>query len=139
MTDEQELGKVRENLTTWLEAFNEKDIDKLFSLYDEESVYANAGAALMTGKENIKGWYLEAFKMVEGTLLYKEETACQEGGLALLVGKYFFQPPQGSESSADAHLTGRVALVYRKAADGRWLLLFDMDNMPPDVTPSDFV
>jgi len=31
-----------------------------------------------------------------------------------------------------------VALVYRRAPDDRWLLLFDMDNTPPDVGPGDF-
>ncbi len=138
MSNQASLDGARANLTTWLEAFNEKDIDKLFSLYDEESIYANAGAALMKGKENIKAWYSEAFKMVAGILKYKEEAAFQEGGLALLVGQYYFQPPEGAEVPAEASLTGRVALVYRKAADGRCRLLFDMDNTPPDVSPANF-
>lgn len=131
-----EINKVRENLNTWLQAFNQRDIETLFTLYDSESLYANAGAAMMQGIEEIKPWYEGVFANVEGTLLFKEEHAFQDGNLALLVGKYLFQPPAGQSLSNKA--AGRVALVYRKANDGRWLLLFDMDNTPPDCTPANF-
>lgn len=131
-----EIDKVRENLDAWMNAFNERDIETLFTLYDPESLYANAGAAMMQGIAEIKPWYEGMFASIGGLLLFKEEHAFQDGGLALLVGKYFFQPPAGQPSSDNA--AGRVALVYRKAEDGRWLLLFDMDNTPPDCSPADF-
>lgn len=137
-----EINKVRENLATWLAAFNARDIDTLFSLYDPESVYANAGAPMMRGIEEIKPWYEQAFKAIEGTLLHKEEAAFIEGGMAVLIGAYYFSPPEGVTPPADAppetHLTGRVALVYRRNEAGEWKLLFDMDNTPPDITPADF-
>lgn len=136
MSENTELNKVRENLKKWLNAFNNKDINALFSLYDPESVYANAGAPLMKGINQIKPWYEGTFTQVNGTLLYKEEVAFQEGNMALLVGSYYFKPPEDSNEQEGP--TGRVALAYRKAADGRWLLLFDMDNVPPDVKPEDF-
>ncbi|KAB7615313.1 DUF4440 domain-containing protein [Amylibacter sp. SFDW26] len=138
MTETQEIQSVRENLKTWLAAFNAKDIDTLFTLYDPESVYANAGAPLMVGADQIRGWYAQAFQSIEGTLLFKEEKLFLEGTMALIVGKYFFQPPEGVGVPDDANLTGRVSLVYRKPADGKWGLLFDMDNTPPDVSPADF-
>lgn len=131
-----EIDKVRENLDAWMNAFNERDVETLFTLYDPESLYANAGTAMMQGIEEIKPWYEGVFSSLEGSLLFKEEHAFQDGGLALLVGKYFFQPLEGQPPSDSA--AGRVALVYRKAEDGRWLLLFDMDNTPPDCRPADF-
>ena len=131
-----EIDQARENLDTWMKAFNERDIETLFTLYAPESLYANAGTAMMQGIERIKPWYEAMFASLEGSLLFKEEHAFQEGGLALLVGKYFFQPPEGQPPSDSA--AGRVALLYRKAEDGRWLLLFDMDNTPPDCSPTDF-
>lgn len=136
--DQTEIAKVRENLKAWLEAFNAKDADALFALYDEESVYANAGAALMRGIEEIRPWYEQAFAAVEGTLLYKEEAALQDGNLAMLLGVYYFQPPAGATLPEEAHMTGRVALVYRRNEAGEWRLLFDMDNTPPDVSPASF-
>ena len=132
-----ELTKVRENLEQWLAAFNAKDIGALLSLYDPESVYANAGSPLMTGVDQIKPWYENVFPVLSGQLLYKEETAFIEGNMAMLIGKYYFQPPADSPEDAEG-ATGRVVLVYRKSIDGRWLLLFDMDNTPPDILPSDF-
>ncbi|MGD1857655.1 MAG: YybH family protein [Leptolyngbyaceae cyanobacterium] len=131
-----EISKVRENLDAWLKAFNQRDVEALLKLYDSESLYANAGAAMMQGIEEIKPWYEGVFANIEGKLLFKEEHAFQDGRLALLVGKYFFQSPVGQAPSNNA--AGRVALVYRRADDGRWRLLFDMDNAPPDCTPADF-
>lgn len=38
-----EIDRVRENLNTWMNAFNKRDIEILFTLYDSESLHANAG------------------------------------------------------------------------------------------------
>lgn len=138
MLETNELEKVRHNLDTWLAAFNAKDSDALFALYDSESIYANAGAPLMRGVDQIKPWYEHAFQAIEGTLYHKEEAAFIEGNMALLLGAYYFKPPQGADATEDAHLTGRVLLAYRRNAAGEWKLLFDIDNTPPDVTPATF-
>lgn len=136
--DQDELAKVRGNLEDWLKAFNAKDIEALFTLYDPDSIYANAGSALMRGIEQIKPWYVEALSNTQGTLLYKEESALQDGNLAMLLGAYYFQPPDKVRPPVDAHLTGRVVLIYRRNQNGEWKLLFDMDNAPPDITPASF-
>lgn len=133
-----ELDKVRQNLKTWLNAFNAKDIGTLSTLYDPESLYANAGAPLMRGIDEIRPWYEQAFKSIEGILQYREEAAFVEGNMAMLLGAYYFRPPEGATPPAEAHLTGRVSLIYRRNASGEWKLLFDMDNTPPDVTPETF-
>jgi len=139
MNNSSDVAAVRANLNNWLQAFNRKDIDALFALYDPNSVYANAGAPLLTGIDQIKPWYEAAFSAVEGTLLFQEEFLCQETDMALLVGKYYFSPPAtGSTQPASSGDAGRVALVYRRVSDGDWRLLFDMDNTPPDVSAADF-
>lgn len=135
MINKDDTAGARANLQAWLSAFNAKDIDRLCSLYDPDSLYANAAAPLARGIFEIKPWYETAFANVEGSLLFKEESLFQGSDMALLVGKYYFKPPSSNEAGGD---TGRVALVYRRADDGRWLLLFDMDNTPPDVAPQDF-
>ena len=128
---------VRENIAGWLAAFNAKDTQTLQTFYDPQSRYANAAAPMFHGIEEIMPWYERAFSMVAGTLLFKEEFLAQQTDMALLVGKYYFQPPADAVEPVE-HATGRVALVYRRTDDGRWLLLFDMDNTPPDVSPADF-
>jgi ketosteroid isomerase-like protein len=92
----------------------------------------------MRGVDEIRPWYEQAFKMMEGTLLHQEEAAFVEGNMAVLLGAYYFSPPEGVTPPEEAHLTGRVALVYRRNEAGEWKLLFDMDNTPPDVTPAQF-
>ncbi|WP_299409952.1 nuclear transport factor 2 family protein [uncultured Roseobacter sp.] len=138
MLDNAEIDKVRANLDTWLAAFNAKDLDRMFTLYDAESIYANAGASLMRGVDQIKPWYEHAFQAIAGTLHHKEEAAFIEGNMALLLGAYYFEPPAGVTPPEDAHLTGRVLLAYRRNDAGEWKLLFDIDNTPPDVTPATF-
>ncbi len=136
--DETQMVLVRENLTKWLAAFNAKDIDGLMSLYDEDSLYANAEAPLLRGVQQIRPWYEQAFELITGTLMYKEEAGMQSGSLAMLIGKYFFSPPVGEPIPEQAQLTGRVSLLYQRDKRGDWRLVFDMDNTPPDVMPADF-
>ena len=136
--DASEIAKVRKNLEAWLIAFNAKDLKTLFTLYDRESLYANAAAPLMRGVDQIRPWYEQAVGNVAGTLLHKEEAAAQDGNLAMILGAYYFQPPADSEPSAEEPLTGRVVLIYRRNEEGAWKLFFDMDNSPPDINPATF-
>ena len=136
--DNQEISRIRANLAEWLSAFNAKDFDRLATLYHPDSLYCNAQAPMLRGIEQIRPWYEEAFKAIDGTLIYQEEAAIQEGALGMLVGAYYFQPPEGVTPPADAQLTGRVSLLYRRNEVGDWKLIFDMDNAPPDVTPDVF-
>ena len=136
MSTTHDTRGLRENLQAWLVALNTKDTESLCSLYDPESLYANAAAPLARGISAIRPRYENAFQMVEGTLLTKEESFFQGEDMALLVGKYYFKPPNESDAKED---TGRVALVYHRTKDDRWLLLFDMDNTPPDAVIEDFM
>lgn len=133
-----ELDNVRDSLDAWLAAFNAKDVDKLIALYDPDCVYANAAAPLLRGADQIEPWFEQAFPNIKGTLRYQEETAFVEGTMALLSGVYYFEPPAGVTPSEDDNLTGRVLVAFRCNSAGEWKLIFDMDNMPPDVSPALF-
>ena len=134
-TVQDTLTDIRANLTAWLAAFNAKDIDALMALYDEKSSYAGASGPYLTTLENIRSRYAAGFETINATLLFKEEKAIAGSDMGLLVGKYYFAPPEGAETTGSI---GRVALVYRKQADSSWKLLFDMDNAPGDISPDDF-
>ena len=136
--DQNEIAEVRSNLAAWLEAFNEGALDKLFSLYDSKSLYANATAPLLRGIPEIRPWYEKALETFSGTLMYQEEAAIQNGSLAMLLGAYYFRPSEDQKLSGETEATGRVCLLYRKNENGQWKLLFDMDNTPPDITPEQF-
>ncbi|TQV80596.1 YybH family protein [Denitrobaculum tricleocarpae] len=133
MTD---LSGVRECLGAWLAAFNAKDIESLMSLYDPESSYAGARTPLMRGIDEIRACYERSFPQVTGTLMFKEEAVFEQESMALIYGSFYFKPDADVDEPGT---TGRVAIVYRRAGDGSWKLLFDMDNSAPDVTPKDFM
>jgi len=130
-------AQIRQALDRWLKAFNTKDADTFFTLYDPDTVYANAGAALMTGVEGLRPWYEEAFKDQSLRVYFKEETLFESDGMALIAGKYHFKKLQG-DGRLEPGASGRVALLYRRATDGRWLLAYDIDNTPPDSSAADF-
>lgn len=126
---------IRANLDQWLAAFNAKDIGALMALYDPDSSYAGASGPYLTQLDKIRAHYAAGFENINATLLFKEEKAVAGTDMGLLVGKFYFAPPEGSAAPG---LTGRVALLYRKQADGSWKLLFDMDNAGGDISPADF-
>ena len=133
-----ELDRARAALDAWLAALNAKDIDALVAVYDPEIVYANAVAPLLQGVDQIKLWFEKVLPNIKGTIRYKEETEFLEGTMALLSGVYYFEPPSGVTPAEDDNLTGRVLVALRRNATGEWKFLFDMDNMPPDVSSALF-
>ena len=138
MQDPNSAQQVRDTLNKWLIAFNTKDTKTFFSLYDPESVYANNNTPLMRGVGQIRPWFEQAFEKVTSKLLFLEEVFFQEGNMALIVGKFYFKPLNGNGNN-EVGQTGRVTLLYRRTEDGRWLLLYDMDNKAPDAVPQDFI
>jgi ketosteroid isomerase-like protein len=129
--------QIRKTLDSWLAAFNAKDTTTLFSLYDPNTVYANANAARMDGVAGLRPWYVEALEDPSLRVFFIEETLFESEDLAFIAGKYHFKHIQvGGRYEHGA--CGRVALLFRRAADGEWLLAYDIDNSPPDVTPADF-
>lgn len=128
-------SEVRQALERWHQAFNAKDAKTLATLYDPEVLYASNFAPLKRGIEDVVGSFASGFPTQTGFLLFREEALIVESNMALVVGKFYFQPTLKEDEEGP---TGRVTLVYRRHADGRWLLLYDMDNQPPDVSPGDF-
>jgi ketosteroid isomerase-like protein len=64
MTTIDDTKGPRENLHAWLSAFKAKDIERLCSLYDSDSLYANAHAPLARGIPGIRPRYENAFARV---------------------------------------------------------------------------
>ncbi len=130
--------QVRQRVKSWLVAFNTKDRDALFALFHPDMIYANDGVPLMRGAKQIHPWYDQAFKMLDGRALFREEAIVIEGNSALVVGTFYFEPGNADTPESEAGSAGRVAMVWRRTADGPWLLCFDMDNRPPDALPENF-
>lgn len=124
--------EVRAALAEWLEAFNTKDLDRFTTLYDPDVVYANAHAPLRRGVTPVVEAFAPAFENESSRIEFTEETLFVTADMALISGSFRAGSAQPDGSLTDVN-GGRVALLYRRAADGRWLLCFDMDNTPPDA------
>ncbi|MBO1254679.1 nuclear transport factor 2 family protein [Alteromonas sp. 5E99-2] len=131
------LEEIRDRLDLWLTAFNAKDADALFDLYHDDHIYAPAESSIMYGVPTVRAWYTEAFPFFKGNLLFKEKGMFHDGRMVLQLGEYYLQP--NAESPADMPvITGGVALVWYKNAEGEWKLIYDTDNNPPGIEPSTF-
>ena len=128
-------NEVRERVKSWLAAFNTKNREALFALFHPDLIYANGGSPLMRGTSQVQPWYEQAFEVVSAKALFLEEAIVVDGNTAFVVGKFYFEP---AEVGAPPGETGRVAMIWRRGEDGQWLLVFDMDNRPPDSVPEDF-
>ena len=70
MNSSDSVQGARANLSAWLTAFNNKDMNAFMTLYDNEVVYANAQAPLMQGLAEIQQWFERTFEKTKGVLLF---------------------------------------------------------------------
>ena len=120
---------VRDHHATWMAAVNAADLDRLLPMMTEDVVLLNPGGPPL-GRDGFSAAFLGGHAqfdlrcvselqevVVEGDLAY---TRCRDS-LSLL-------PRAGGEPVA---LAGYRITVYRKQADGRWLLARDAHTLVP--------
>lgn len=122
---------VRDHHATWMDAVNAADLARLLPMMTEDVVLLNPGgapisrdgfsAALLGGHEQFKLRCVSELEevVVSGDLAY---TRCRDA-LSLV-------PRAGGDPVA---LAGYRLTVYRKQADGRWLLAPDAHTLVPVV------
>jgi uncharacterized protein (TIGR02246 family) len=111
----------------YLKAINDGDIEALASLTDDGHMMISSGGAPTVGKQALVDAMARAFK----TTRFNESWAPQEtvvsGDLAYQRGTFVVEatPKAGGETT---RTTGNFLRIYRKQADGRWLMTHDMWN-----------
>jgi len=130
------VKKLEKTLADWVNAFNNKDIETLMSIYDEDILYASPDSGLIKGTDNIKALYKTYFSQLNGTLKYVQESITEKGGMGVVVLKFYIEP--NNKSEAEEAFKGRAMLVFKKKLFGKWFLLYDMDHQAPDVLAEDF-
>lgn len=126
------INEIRNALNQWLEAFNKNDIDALMEIYDPEIVYANSAKPIEIGIPTVKTGFINSFA-IKPNVFFKEEQVIAVEGLGYIAGQFRVtgtNPEDGNEVGE----SGRVVVIFRKNKAGKWKLIFDMDNRPPDVT-----
>ncbi len=130
------VNKLEKTLADWVNAFNNKDIETLMSLYDEDITYASPDAGLIKGVDDVRALYKSYFSQLDGTLKYIQESVTEKGGMGIVVLKFYIEP--NDKSKAEEAFKGRAMLVFKKKLFGKWFLLYDMDHTATDVLVEDF-
>ena len=108
-----ELARV---LTEYETAWRNHDAAALASLFAEDGFILPNGAPPVRGRPAIQKAYANA----GGQLLLHPFAFATEGGVGHILGGFSRQ-----EGEPDV---GKFTLTLRKGADGRWLIMSDMDN-----------
>lgn len=128
-----ESAAIRAAAAEWVTAFKAGDIDALMALYTPDAFLALHGQPAMRGTDAIRDYFAPKLGTAEVEFLLDFEEIQVHGDVAHLVSKYWYLsvPKAGGTPLRDA---GRSALIYKKAADGSWLIYLDIDQQTPDVT-----
>ncbi len=124
MSEEDDKQQIRDVIATWLEATSAGDLDRVLSLMAEDVVFLRPGQAPMRGREA----YAAASRPAIGQVRIEGTPEIQEIEIA---GNYAYcwnylsirvTPLAGGAAKCQA---GNILSVFRREADGRWVLYRD--------------
>jgi ketosteroid isomerase-like protein len=108
-----ELAKV---LTDYEAAWSKKDPAALAGLFSEDGFVLPNGSAPVRGRAAIQKFYTGH----GGPLSLRALAYATEGGVGYIIGGY-------TETAGKPDI-GKFTLTLKKGAEGRWLIMSDMDN-----------
>ena len=103
-------------LTDYEVAWRNKDAAALAALFCEDGFVLSGGAPPVRGREQMQKHYAGQ----GGPLALRALAFATEGSVGYIIGAF-------SRRKGDADI-GKFTLTLRRHADGRWLILSDMDN-----------
>ena len=120
---------IREVHSTWIEAVNAGDLDRLLSLMTDDVVLLNPGEAPLR-RDGFPAKFSGAHRQVRIRCISDLEEVVPVGDLAYTRARDSLSvtPRAGGETT---HLAGHRLTVYRKHPDGRWLLARDAHTLSP--------
>ena len=124
MNDEQDKQKIREVIATWMRATSEGDFETVATLMAEDVVFLMPGQAPMHGRQA----FMAASRGAVGKFRIDGKSDVQEiqiaGNLAFCWNHLTvtITPLNGN---APVRRVGNILSVFRKEADGRWVLYRD--------------
>ena len=116
------MGKPKDILMQWLDAFNSADIDKLSSLYDENAVNHQVANEPVIGKMAIKKMFEQEFATADMTCIV--ENIFEDGEWAIIEWK----DPLGLRGCGFFHIQNNKIVFQR----GYWdkLSFLKQHNLP---------
>ncbi len=123
---------IRQVIESWLRATANNDIETIMNLMAGDVIFLRPGQAPMRGKQA----FADAF--TAGVGKYRIESVCEpqeiqvDGNLAFCWSQMNVTVAP-LQNGAPMHLSGTVMSVFRKQADGRWLISRDANMLTPSA------
>jgi len=124
--DEQAIREVH---STWIDAVNAGDIDRLLSLMADDVVFLNPGEAPL-GRDGFPAKFLGAHKQFRINCSSELEEVVVVGEVAYTRARDSLSVTEIASGDA-MQLAGHRLTIYRKQPDGRWLLARDAHTLSP--------
>jgi uncharacterized protein (TIGR02246 family) len=124
--DEREIREVH---STWIDAVNAGDLDRLLTLMGDDVVFLNPGQSPF-GQDGFSANFSAAHQQVRIRCISELEEVVVVGEVAytLCRDSLSVTPRAGGKAT---ELAGHRITIYRKQPDGRWLLSRDAHTLSP--------
>jgi uncharacterized protein (TIGR02246 family) len=124
--DEREIREIH---STWIDAVNAGDLDRLLTLMTDDVVFLNPGQAPF-GRDEFSANFSGGHQRVRIDCSSELEEVVVAGDVAYTRSRDALSvtPRAGGETT---QLAGHRITVYRKQPDGRWLLARDAHTLSP--------
>jgi len=128
MTDDEQA--IRALVTTWMDATQAEDLDRILELIDDDVVFIGAGRPVMRGKAP----FIELSRARHGKARVDGNVEIQEvrvfGDWAYVWNQLSVKvtPEGGGEPM---HMAGPSMSILRKKPDGRWVVFRDANMVTP--------
>ena len=124
---------IREVHSTWIDAVNAGDLDRLLTLMADDVVFLNPGRAPF-GRDGFSPGFSAAHQQARINCISELEDVVVVGEVAYTLSRDSLSvvPHAGGETM---RLAGDRLTVYRKQPDGRWLLARDAHTLSPVAKP----
>ena len=103
-------------LTDYEKAWQKKDAAALAALFTEDGFVLSSGSPPVRGRAQIQEHYSHA----GGPLALRALAFATEGSVGYIIGGYSRRPGEAD--------VGKFTLTLHRDADGRWMIVSDMDN-----------
>jgi len=123
-SDEREIRRVH---STWIDAVNAGELDRLLALLAEDVVFCSPGQAPF-GREAFSSHFMSAHQQMRICCTSELEEVVVVGEVAYTRSRDALSvTPRAGEKAAQ--FAGHRMTVYRKQPDGRWLLSRDVHTL----------
>lgn len=124
--DEQDIRQVH---STWIRAVNAGDAGRLLMLMTDDAVFLTPGQAPV-GRKGFPAGFMNAHQQFKVVCRSEIEEITVPGDIAYTTCRDALSvtPHAGGEAT---ELAGHRITIYRKQADGRWLLARDAHTLMP--------